>query len=366
MQIGTLTSLKAFEGISPADWLFAAVTMLLSYGILTGVLRFALGRFGALSRRLQSPAASVFAEVLGATRHFVIFVAALLIGLKMLDLGDKWDTAIVHGWTVLLCLQLALWVNRAVGAWSTRRLQHRATVPDNPVIVTMTAWTVRVLAWAVLLLAMLANFGVNITAFVASLGIGGVAVALAVQNVLSDLFASLAIGLDKPFEVGDFIVFGDVAGTIERIGLKTTRIRSLSGEEIVCGNTELLKNTLHNYKRMSERRIVFTFSVSYHTVPDKLAMVPALVKEVVQASGKTRFDRAHFKQFGASSLDFEVVYFVLSPDYNLYMDLQQDINLALMRAFLAQDIRFAIPASVQYFAQAPEPPKPPDVASATH
>jgi len=363
LQIGSLTSLKAFEGVSPADWAFAAVAMLLSYGILTGMLRLAVGRFGALSQRLKSQAAGMFAEVLGATRHFVLLFAALLIGLKFLDLGDRWDTAIVHGWTVLFCLQLALWVNRAVGVWSKRRMQHRATVPDNPVIVTMTAWTLRVLAWAVLLLAMLANFGVNITAFVASLGIGGVAVALAVQNVLSDLFASLAIGLDKPFEVGDFIVFGSVSGTIERIGLKTTRIRSLSGEEIVCGNTELLKNTLHNYKRMSERRIVFTFSVTYHTVPDKLAHVPAMVKQAVEASGKTRFDRAHFKQFGASSLDFEVVYFVLSPDYNLYMDLQQDINLALMRAFLDEDIRFAIPASVQYFAQAPEPP---EVASATH
>ncbi|MFJ2995613.1 mechanosensitive ion channel family protein [Pandoraea sp. NPDC087047] len=349
--------MKAFEGVSPADWAFAAVAMLLSYGILTGVLRLAVGRFGSLSRRLKSQAAGMLAEVLGATRHFVLRFAAILIGLKMLDLGDKWDTAIVHGWTALFCLQFALWVNRAVGVWSARRMQHRATVPDNPVIVTMTAWTLRVLAWAVLLLAMLANFGVNITAFVASLGIGGVAVALAVQNVLSDLFASLAIGLDKPFEVGDFVVFGDIAGTIERIGLKTTRIRSLSGEEIVCGNTELLKNTLHNYKRMSERRIVFAFSVSYHTVPDKLGRVPAMVKQAVEVSGKTRFDRAHFKQFGASSLDFEVVYFVLSPDYNLYMDLQQDINLALMRAFLAEDIRFAIPASVQYFAQAPAPPE---------
>ncbi len=356
MQIGTLTSLKVFETVSPADWAFAAAAVLLTYAALTGVLRFAVGRFGALSTRVKSQAAGLFAEVLGATRHFVLLCAALLIGLKMLDLGDGWDVAIVRGWTVLFCLQLALWVNRAAGVWSRRRLQHREAVPDNPVIVTMTAWTLRVLAWAVLLLAMLANFGVNITAFVASLGIGGVAVALAVQNVLSDLFASLAIGLDKPFEVGDFIVFGDVAGTIERIGLKTTRIRSLSGEEIICGNTELLKNTLHNYKRMFERRIVFAFSVSYYTVPDKLAKVPAMVRAAVEGAGKTRFDRAHFKQFGASSLDFEVVYFVLSPDFNLYMDLQQDINLALMRAFEKEDIRFAIPASVQFFTRAPEPP----------
>lgn len=161
--------------------------------------------------------------------------------------------------------------------------------------------------WSVLLLAVLANMGVDITAFVASLGVGGVAVALAVQSILSDLFASLAIGLDKPFEIGDFIVLGDIAGSIEHIGLKTTRIRSLGGEEIVCSNTELLKNTIHNYKRMSERRIAFGFVVTYDATPEQLRIIPDKVRQAVEDAGDMRFDQAHFKQLGESSLDFEVV-----------------------------------------------------------
>jgi small-conductance mechanosensitive channel len=185
--------------------------------------------------------------------------------------------------------------------------------------------------------------GVNITAFVASLGVGGVAVALAVQNILSDLFASLAIGLDKPFEVGDFVVFGDVAGAVERVGLKTTRIRSISGEQIICSNTELLKNTLHNYKRMEERRVVFNFGINYATPPDTIAQIPGIVRKAVESFEKTRFDRAHFKEFGTSALNFETVYFITTTDFNLYMDVQQNINLYIMREFQAHDIAFAFP-----------------------
>jgi small-conductance mechanosensitive channel len=207
----------------------------------------------------------------------------------------------------------------------------------------MMSWMLRALLWSVLLLAILANMGVNITAFVASLGVGGVAVALAVQSILSDLFASLAIGLDKPFEIGDFIVFGDVAGSIEHIGLKTTRIRSLSGEQIVCSNTELLKNTIHNYKRMSERRILFGFGVTYDASPEQLREIPQIVKQAVESAGNTRFDRAHFKQFGESSLDFEVVYYVTEPGYNVYMDIQQHINLDLMTALANNAVEFAFP-----------------------
>ncbi len=213
----------------------------------------------------------------------------------------------------------------------------------NPVLTAMISGTLRVLLWVILLLAVLANMGVNITAFVASLGVGGVAVALAVQSILSDLFASLSIGLDKPFEVGDFVVFDPIAGTIERIGLKTTRIRALSGEQVVCSNTELLKNTIHNYKRMNERRIVFAFGLTYDAAPEKLKAVPEIVRAAVEAAGNARFDRAHFKAFGESSLDFEVVYIVMSPEFNVYMDIQQSINLFLMTEFSALGVEFAFP-----------------------
>ena len=171
----------------------------------------------------------------------------------------------------------------------------------------MLGFVGRIVLWSVVLLMILDNLGVNITALVASLGIGGIAVALAVQNILGDIFASLSIALDRPFAIGDFIVVGDVLGTVEYIGLKTTRIRSLSGEQIVFSNADLLKSRIRNYKRMTERRVVFGFGVVYQTPHDKLERIPAMVREVIEAQPKTRFDRAHFKEYGDSALAFEAV-----------------------------------------------------------
>jgi small-conductance mechanosensitive channel len=219
-------------------------------------------------------------------------------------------------------LQIALWLNFGINAWM-RSYADRATT-------TTIVFLVRLVIWLTLLLAILANVGINITAFVASLGIGGVAVALSLQNILSDLFASLSIALDKPFEIGDFIVVTDMTGTVEYIGVKTTRIRSLSGEQIVTSNTELLKRTIHNFKRMAERRAAFTFKIKYETSTDLVAALPTLIKEIIVKIPGTRFDRAHFKHFGDNALEFEVVYYVLSPDYNNYMDIQQSVNLELM------------------------------------
>jgi small-conductance mechanosensitive channel len=219
----------------------------------------------------------------------------------------------------------------------------------NPVTTTIISVLLRILVWSVMLLSILANVGVNITALVASLGVGGIAVALAVQTLLSDMFASLSIGIDKPFEIGDFVVFGSVAGSIEQIGLKTTRIRSLSGEQIVCANAELLRQTLHNYKRMEQRRILFRFGITYGTPPDKAREVTALVRRIVEEIADTRFDRAHFFAFDNYQLTFEVVYFVLSSDYNKYMDIQQEINLGLLQGMRELNVQFAFPTqSVEF------------------
>lgn len=198
--------------------------------------------------------------------------------------------------------------------------------------------------------------GVNITAFIASLGVGGIAVALAVQNILGDLFASLAIAVDKPFEVGDFIVVGSVSGTVQVIGLKTTRIRSLQGEQVVMSNTDLLKQTISNYRLLEERRIVFSFGVTYDTTPEQAEAIPAVVRKLVESHENLRFHRAHFKAFGASSLDYEVVYIVKDPAYGVYMDMQQSLNLGLMRELKALGVEFAFPTQTVYIASLPAAP----------
>jgi len=206
--------------------------------------------------------------------------------------------------------------------------------------------------WSVVLLLALDNLGMDVTALVAGLGVGGIAVALAAQNILADLFASISIVLDKPFVLGDFVVLDGFAGSVEHVGLKTTRVRSLTGEQLIFSNTDLLGSRLRNYGRMRERRIVFSVGVTYGTSREKLDKIPGILREAVESVPKARFDRAHFKAFGPSSLDFEIVYWVTLPDYAVYMDSQQAINLRIFDRFAAEGIEFAYPTQTLYVVPA--------------
>lgn len=214
-----------------------------------------------------------------------------------------------------------------------------------------------------LLLAILANAGVNITAFVANLDVGGVAVALTVQSALSDLFVSPAIGLNKPFEIGDFIVLESTADAVQYVGLKTTRIRNLPGGEIIASNTAPLKSTIHNYKRMSKRRIVFAFGVTYGVHVTQLQKILDIVRRVVEAVGNARFDRACFKEFGKNALNFKIAYFVTDPDFNLYMGIQQRINLTILEGLenLSTSLTL-LTRTIQLVCRSDEPIGPEDPA----
>jgi small-conductance mechanosensitive channel len=215
--------------------------------------------------------------------------------------------------------------------------------PARTMGTSVLGFIARILVWGVVLLSFLRAIGKPVGPILASLGVGGIAVALALQNVLGDLFASITILLDKPFVVGDSILIGDFNGTIERIGVKSTRLRSVSGEEIIIGNQDLVSSRVRNFKRMRERRQVFTVGVTYDTPRPKVEKIAQVLKEIVTSVPDTRFDRANFKSFGSSSLDFEVVYFVLKPDYNSYMDVQQKVNLEILRRFAQEGIDLAFP-----------------------
>jgi small-conductance mechanosensitive channel len=243
-----------------------------------------------------------------------------------------------------LMVQAALWVNSLVDdAFDRQIARQRGRNGEAVTTLTLLGIAARAAVWVLAALLILNHLNFDITALIAGLGIGGIAVALAVQNILGDLFASLSIVLDKPFVVGDFVVVGELRGTIERIGLKTTRVRSLDGELIVFSNADLLKSRIRNFKRMRERRIVFTIGVTYGTGADKLARIPALLREIIAGQPRTRFDRAHFSAYGESALTFETVYYVLDPDYNVYMDVQQAINLEIFGRFEREGIEFAYP-----------------------
>jgi small-conductance mechanosensitive channel len=199
--------------------------------------------------------------------------------------------------------------------------------------------------WALAFLLALENLGAEIGPLLAGLGIGGIAVALAVQTVLGDLLASMSIALDKPFSVGDFLAIDAFMGTVEHIGVKSTRLRSLSGEQIVMSNADILRSRVRNFGRMQERRVAMMLGVTYDTPRDVLRAIPQALREIVNAQSQTRFDRCHFMAYGQSALQFELVFFVTNADFNVYADIQQATNLAILDRFDEMGVKFAFPTT---------------------
>ncbi|MBU2636662.1 MAG: mechanosensitive ion channel family protein, partial [Bacteroidetes bacterium] len=207
---------------------------------------------------------------------------------------------------------------------------------------------IKVIVWSLAIIILLDNLGIKITALVAGLGIGGIAIALASQAILGDLFSYFTIFFDRPFEIGDFIIIGDYLGTVEHIGIKTTRVRSLGGEQLVFSNTDLTNSRVRNYKRMDKRRVVFKLGVTYQTNLQQLKEIPVIITNIIKSINDTVFDRTHFFSYGDFSLIFEVVYYVIGSDYNRYMDIQQEINFKIKEEFEKRGIEFAYPTQTLY------------------
>ncbi|MGH6736536.1 MAG: mechanosensitive ion channel family protein [Methyloceanibacter sp.] len=336
------------------DWGLAAL-------LTAGVLALALVAKLVLLHRLPAAAPTdelrwptVLYELVQRTSTLFLIISAVYAGTTFLTLPEAFHRLVFSVFIVALFIQIALWADRLARALLIWRLAPVKTKTAMRNALTLIEFFVRVAVWSVALLLIFENLGFDVTALVAGLGIGGIAVALAAQSVLGDLFSSLAIVLDRPFEVGDFIAFGDQKGTVERIGIKTTRIRSLSGEQISCSNTDLMNSRVHNYKRMAERRVLFVVGAAYETPQAKLEKIPAFIREIIEAQELTRFERAHFRSFGDSALEFETVYWVLSPDQSTYMDIQQAINFAIFRAFEQESIDFAFPSQTIYMPELKE------------
>lgn len=283
------------------------------------------------------------------------FALAVAAASMPMALPERWLWSLRLLLVVAIALQVFVW-SRVVIEWAARRYIDKRSAcgaePDPALLGAVDTFRFVLQALAALLVVLLAleNLGVDVTALIAGLGIGGIALALAAQNILGDLFGSLSITLDKPFVVGDFVIVGTEMGTIEHIGLKTTRVRSLSGEQLVFSNSDLLKSRIRNFKRMKERRANFGFGVTYQTPADKLERIPGIVRELVEAQTSVRFDRCHFVRFGESTLDFEVVYHVGMPDMLSHLDRLQAIQLGLVRRFAAEGIDFAYPTRTLHIA----------------
>lgn len=327
-------------------WVVIGACALLGYAIAHGAAWYLAAHLRKLGERTHRQGLQVAAGVVAATRGWLLFLIAVATGLDFLRFDARLAHALRQVTFILVGVQLALWAIALVVGWMNRAAQRDGRQPANAVMFGVLKWAIQFVIWVTLLLAVLANSGVQITAFLASLGIGGVAVALALQNVLGDLFASISIGLDKPFEVGHYIAFDDVEGNVVGVGVKSTRIRSQSGEELVIANSVLLKSLIHNYSRMRERRIVFTLRLPFDTPRTRIQDAIARVRGFIEAERPTRFDRGYLARFGDYGLELEFAYYVLDPAYNTFVAIQQRINLAVLDAFADLGVEFAQPTHV--------------------
>jgi small-conductance mechanosensitive channel len=329
-------------------WIQAGVTVVVGMTaliIFRHVVAVRLRRWAETTTRKWDNA---IANALVDIRVWLLFPAVLYLASGPLVLPTQ-VSGLLRVLAVLGIAAQLLRTSRLVVDAVLRLLLTRASdTPSDAVAgsVVVLRFIALLVVWSLIILMALSNLNIQITPIIAGLGVGGIAVALAVQSILSDLFASLSILLDKPFVVGDFIIVDDKLGTVEQIGIKTTRVRALSGEQLVFANSDLLNSRIQNFKRMQERRVVFTIGVVYETPLEKLQVIPRIIREAVEHNDVARFDRCHFKAYGAYALEFETVYYVKVPDFNRYMDVQQAINLELFERFGKEGVSFAYPTAL--------------------
>lgn len=327
------------------------VPVLLALGtliVLNLTVTIGISKLKAISAKTHTYIDDLILNILSVTKQYFIIGVSLYVGFQTLELDKTHGHYADKVFIVLLALQSIVWMNEAIRSWIDITIRKKNEDPAVKTTLDFLGIILKFAAITTVVLFALNNLGVNVSTFIAGLGVGGIAIALATQNILGDLFSSLSIVLDKPFVVGDYISLGAENGTIERIGLKTTRIRSLSGEQIIVSNSNLLQSKIRNFKRMQERRVGFQLRLKYSTDIELLKKVPKMVEEIIRKYDKARFDRAHFLNYGASSLEVEVVYFCLAPEYIIHADLHQKILFDIGETFKANGIEFALPAQSVY------------------
>ncbi len=331
-------------GQPASRWLIAAGVAVASFTLLLLVKRVLLRRLHAMAARTSTTLDDAVVAALLDTRRWFLALASLYLGAQWIELPDHGRKLSGSLLAVAAVVQGGLWGHALLRHYLDKVAAARAaSEPELATTLGLVGFVGRVVLWSVVALLVLANLGVDITALVAGLGVGGIAVALAVQRVLGDLLASFSILFDKPFVVGDSITLGDVQGEVLQVGLRTTRLRSVNGEEIIVSNSDLLASRIRNFRRLTERRVLFRLGFEYGTPAEALAALPALVAEVVAAQPDVRFDRCHFLAFGDSALQVEVAYFVTSPEYQRFLDVQHAVNLALYDALTKRELRLAFP-----------------------
>jgi small-conductance mechanosensitive channel len=343
-----------FLGNELKRWMIAGAILVLTWVAAKILHVVIMSRLEALSKRTPTKLDDLAVSVLGHTKNFFILGWGIYLAVGSLTVSPSIQLGAHRLAMLLTTIQIAIWGSRGITFWINEILSP-STAKDaaSATTVGLLGLFARGALFVTIFLLALNNLGVDITALVAGLGVGGIAVALAVQNILGDLFASLTIVLDKPFAVGDIILVGEHQGTVEKIGMKTTRVRAPTGEQLVFPNSDLLQSRVRNFKRMQERRITFVLGVTYNTPEAKLRKIAPLIRAAVEAQKTTRFERTSFKAFNTSSLDFETVYLVSSPDGEIYAKNHEEINFQILRSFAEEGIEFAYPTQTLLVSQTP-------------
>jgi small-conductance mechanosensitive channel len=339
---------RKFAGVSLTHWSIAVAVALVTALVLRVIAHIVMRNASRIAKRTAIAWDDTLVAAMENTRWFFYLGVGIYAGSLSITLPPGPRLWLDRGLELLSMLQVGLWVHAGIRSTVTRWKTEAAGTPERATAASAVGFLARLTIWTALFLMALTTLGIKITALVAGLGVGGVAAALAVQRLLGDVIASLTIYFDRPFDIGEFIVTSDGMGTVERISMCSTRLRALGGEELIFANGEIIKKAIQNYGRMKERRVVLEVGVEYGTPPDKLRRLPELLEQAVASCSDARFDRAHFKSFGAYALEFELVYYVLSSDYTLYMDRQQAINFAIVDALDGIGVAMAFPTQTLF------------------
>lgn len=337
-----------FWGNSISNWVIAAAIIICLFILIRLFKFFILKKLTVWALNTSTTWDNFIVTVMERSVIPLVYISTIYFALSTLNFIDKIEKVIHVAYLIAFTFFVLRIISAAFRKFVYSFLQRREHSESKEKQAGGLIAIANVVIWILGIIFLIDNLGYNVTTLIAGLGVGGIAIALAAQTVLGDLFSYFVIFFDRPFEVGDFVVVGDKNGVIEYIGIKTTRIRTLSGEQLVCANTDLTNSRLHNFKRMEKRRVVFSLGLTYQTSHAQLAEIPDLIREIIIKRPILQFDRAHFSGYGDFSLKFEVVYYVLDPDYNLYMDNQQSVYLDIFEAFEQKGIEFAYPTQTVF------------------
>jgi small-conductance mechanosensitive channel len=344
-------------GNTGADYVIALGVFLLGLLVFKIFSRVAIKKLEKASLKTTTDIDDFAIELIQSVKPPFYFLISAYLALQILTLSSL-VSKITFGVFLLVVVIQAIVALQKVIDYAVRKVflkedqedeeKKDKAAKDKEAVIKLSAQILKALLWVIGALMVMANMGIDVGSLVAGLGIGGIAIALALQTVLGDMFASFSIFTDKPFKVGDFIVIGNDMGTVTKVGVKTTRLKTLQGEELVVSNKDLTSARIKNYKKMKRRRISFQFGVTYDTPQKKVAKIPKMVEEIAEKVENLTLDRVHFAQFGDSALLFEVVYFMETSEYAKYMDAQQELNLGMMKRFEKEGIEFAYPTQTLY------------------